>query len=783
MKKLLLVLCGVVIAFIHCVATNRTWIGKGSVTGGTGTDFNTAANWSPSGVPVAVDNLTIAIISDATITLSASLTINNLTYSVTNNNTYVTIDVGNFNLTVNGTSSIQALGGNSNTTAEIGTTNSGTIDFKGNVDFGTNVVASGAGPVFIGNPASKIIFRGDLTLGRQAALYSGIPNVPGTIEFDGSGLQTITWNCNKWACNFNNVNIGNTNNPVVTQVTGLVSPYDLLGNITVNGSSTLDLGASQWNRSSSGGSLTLNSSSKLKLGAGSGGQSGSNFPLNFSTLTLNAASTVEYNSSTSGQTIYDVPSPGYGSLTLTNNSTKTAGGSLDIRGNLTINSTSTFSAGNSLTHNISGNWTNNGAFTYSTASTIVLKGSAQQLISGTAIFNNLTINNTANNAAGDILLNNTNMTITGTCTFTDGIINSSTGNLVIFNINALASGANNASFVNVPVRKIGNNAFTFPVGKLNVGYMRCGISAPGNATDAFTAEYKRASATALGPVTAPGLYRVSGCEYWQIDRTTGSSNVNVTLSWSGLSPCNAAAYVTNLSFLTVAHFNGTSWDTHAVTSYTGNASSGTITRNGVSVFSPFSIGSTSATTNPLPIKFADVKAYSVNNGNKIEWTNMTEENIARYEVERSGNGISFTSILTADPKTNNGQENKYAETDGNILAGINYYRVKAVQSDGSYLYSTIVKVSSSASTERNISVYPNPVIGTQFTLQLNNYKSGSYSLLLLNGNGQQVMTKTIQHRGGTISVSVEKPETILPGVYILQLKGDNSIDNMKLVIR
>ncbi|MBS1574132.1 MAG: T9SS type A sorting domain-containing protein, partial [Bacteroidetes bacterium] len=514
-----------------------------------------------------------------------------------------------------------------------------------------------------------------------------------------------------------------------------------------------------------------------------GGQSGSNFPLNFSTLTLNAASTVEYNSSTSGQTIYDVSSPGYGSLTLTNNSTKTAGGSLDIRGNLTNNSTSTFSAGNSLTHNISGNWTNNGAFTYSTASTIVLKGSAQQLISGTAIFNNLTINNTANNAGGDILLNNTNMTITGTCTFTDGIINSLTGNLVIFNNNALASGANNASFVNVPVRKIGNNAFTFPVGKLNVGYMRCGISAPGSATDAFTAEYKRASATALGPVTAPGLYRVSGCEYWQIDRTTGSSNVNVTLSWSGLSPCNAAAYVTNLSFLTVAHFNGTSWDTHAVTSYTGNASSGTITRNGVSVFSPFSIGSTSATTNPLPIKFADVKAYSVNNGNKIEWTNMTEENIARYEVERSGNGISFTSILTADPKTNNGQENKYAETDGNILAGINYYRVKAVQSDGSYLYSTIVKVSSSASTERNISVYPNPVIGTQFTLQLNNYKSGSYSLLLLNGNGQQVMTKTIQHRGGTISVSVEKPETILPGVYILQLKGDNSIDNMKLVIR
>ena len=781
MKKLLLIICAFSFTIIQTNAANRTWVGIGA--GGSGTNFNTASNWSPSGVPGSSDNLTLTLTSNATITLSANTTINNLTYTVSNNNIVVTLDVGTYTLTVNGVSSIQALSGNNNTTAEIGAsgTNAGIIDFVGDVNFGTNVVSSGAGPVLIGNSNSKIIFRGNLTLGRQAATYS-TSYVPDLVVFDGTGSQTLTWNCNKWAFYFNSITVGSSNNPTLTQVTGLQTPYNIAGDLTVNGSSILDLGTSQWNGNASGGTLSLNGTSKLKLGTNSGGQSGSNFPSNFSTVSLNAASTVEYYS-TSNQTIYDVPSPGYGLLTLTNSSTKTAGSTLDIRGSLTINSGSTFAAGTSLTHRIGGNWVNNGTFSYTTASTIVLNGSSQQTISGTATFNNLTINNTANNSSGDILLNSTNATITGTCTFTDGVVNSSTGNMLIFNDNAIASGANNNSFVNVPVRKIGNDAFTFPVGKLNVGYMLCGISAPANTTDAFTAEYKRNSATALGSITASGLYRVSACEYWQLDRTTGSSNVNVTLSWSGLSPCNAAAYVTSLANLTVAHFNGTSWDTHAVTSSTGNASAGTITRNGVSVFSPFSIGSTSATTNPLPIKFSAVKAYRTGNSNTIEWINMTEENLSLYEVERSSNGTSFNKLISVLPKTNNGQQNKYTETDENTPGGINYYRIKAVQTDGSYEYSAIVKVIPSSTAERSTSVYPNPVVSGQFTLQLNSYVRGEYSVKLMNNNGQQVMLKTIQHNGGSVSITIEKPQTIQPGLYILQVSGENANENMKVMIK
>ncbi|MGC4039063.1 MAG: T9SS type A sorting domain-containing protein [Chitinophagaceae bacterium] len=1089
--KRIVPLFAIVLTFVsNGLFAQKTWKGKGA--GGTSTDFNTASNWNPSGVPTATDNVTITITSDATITLSADASIKNLTYSVSGNSINAVLDVGSHTLTVNGNSSVEATSGNSSTSIGIGVnggSSAGIVDFKGNASFGTT--SNSATAYLLGNDNSKMTFRGNVTIGDDACTNTWVFFIfysytgPGTVEFDGTGAQAITWNNTQYYSLFNDVVIGNTNNPTVTQTTGTTTPNAIIGDLTINGSSVLNLGTSQWNRNSSGGTLTMNgtsslklgnstggqtgsnfpsnfstfafnststveyngtaaqtvyaspsygnltltnssvktaggnltikgnlllnsnttldlgsytgnrstsggtftmsSASTLKLGSGTGGQTGSNFPANFSTMTIDAASTVEY-TGTSAQTVYALASPGYGNLTLTNNSIKTAGGNLTIRanlllnsnttldldtytgnrttaggtltmnsgsklilgantggqtgsnfpksfstltldaastieydgtsaqtiytiaspgygnltvtnnsvksaaanltirgdvtvnsnatlnlatytgnrsssggtltlnsgsvlqlgkntggqtgsnfptnfstltidaastveynstsaqtiyavaspgyGNLTVSSNSIKTAGNNLiirgdmlinstatfaastfSHTVGGDWSNSGTFTAGT-STVTLNGSSQQNITGSTLstFYKLTFNNTANNSGGDIILNGVNAAISNSGTFTDGIVNSTTSNMLVFNNGATTTGASNASFVSVKVQKIGKDIFTFPVGKINVGYVYCGISAPANTTDAFTAEYIRSSGTLLGSITASGLLRVSACEYWQIDRTVGTSSVNVTLSWSGVNPCNAAAYVTQLASLLVAHFDGTHWNVAGKTSYTGNASAGSITWNGVSNFSPFTIGSNSALDNPLQVKFTSIKAYSVTGGNRIEWTNATEESISKYEVERSADGVSFNSILSISPNTNNGGENSYSETDEKILAGVNYYRVKAINLNGSSEYSVIVKVTSSGN-KSYATVYPNPVAGTDFTLQMSNYTRGNYTIRLMNSNGQQLLQKSYQHSGGSAAVSIERTEAMQAGVYILQLAGDNVNERIKLVIR
>jgi len=135
------------------------------------------------------------------------------------------------------------------------------------------------------------------------------------------------------------------------------------------------------------------------------------------------------------------------------------------------------------------------------------------------------------------------------------------------------------------------------------------------------------------------------------------------------------------------------------------------------------------------------------------------------------------------PKANNGQENKYTETDEHVLTGVNYYRIKAVGSDGTYEYSTIVRVNPSGDEARSLAVYPNPVLSGQFTLELNNYKRGDYSIKLINSNGQQVMLKTIHYTGGSVSVTLERPAALQSGVYILQIAGENVRENRKLIIK
>jgi Secretion system C-terminal sorting domain len=404
--------------------------------------------------------------------------------------------------------------------------------------------------------------------------------------------------------------------------------------------------------------------------------------------------------------------------------------------------------------------------------------------------NNLTVNNTAGSTTTGVTLQQP-FAVAGTLTLTSGHF-TTTSNLLTMkagsgvagqNYASRISGGTNNSFVNGPMRKVGNTDFLFPVGKVNGGERYCGISAPANPTDAFDAEFIRGNATALGAVTSSGLNHVSFCEYWDIDRTTGSSNVNVTLSWSGSSPCNAAVYVNDLATLVVAHF-GTTWDAHGNDGgNTGNVSAGSVTWNNVSTFSPFSLGSTDEATNPLPVKFTAIKAYPVGNRNKIEWTNLTETAIDKYEIERSTDGISFAAINSVNARTNTGGKEEYDAFDDNTAFATIWYRIKARSIDGSSIYSAVVKVSRDDKDDTKLLVYPNPVVGKQLTLQFYSSRNENYTVRIFSNSGQQVYSTNWNHAGGSASRSIELPASLSSGYYHLQVTGSDKTLTSKFVIQ
>jgi hypothetical protein len=544
--------------------------------------------------------------------------------------------------------------------------------------------------------------------------------------------------------------------------------------VTING--TLNINGNGRLSESQGGTKTLilGPTGRLNLTAVVSGSGSLGLPV-FNAYDFSPSSIVEYGANES-QTIADVPAPGYGSLVIDGSGTKTAPSALDIQGDITL-ADATFSAGN-FDHQLKGNWfRNGGAFTAGTNTRIIFSGAATQTIGGTQAtsFRHITFNNTA----GGITLAQPT-TITGAATFTNGVVTSTATNVLIFADGAtsslLASNASTTSYVNGPVRKVGNDAFVFPIGA-SKGFVPLAISAPDNTGDALTAQYFRGIPTDNQDITAAGIVRLSECDYWTITETAdagfGQTSVNVTLYWNANNPCGGAlSYVTSPAAIKAVRYSGTTWNTAGVGVGSGTPAAGQVIFANVTAFNQFALGSTSIEENPLPVVFGDVKAYEKNNGVQVEWSNLTEKDVALYTIERSSNGRDFSAIGTQLPSSNQDDKASYVGFDAAPNSGANYYRIKAAETTGKIVYSKILTVNTGKS-EAGFRLYPNPVSGHQVTVSLSNIKQGAYNVRVVNATGQDIFRKAINAQGSGLTQTLDLPTTIKAGVYNLVITGDN----------
>ena len=153
----------------------------------------------------------------------------------------------------------------------------------------------------------------------------------------------------------------------------------------------------------------------------------------------------------------------------------------------------------------------------------------------------------------------------------------------------------------------------------------------------------------------------------------------------------------------------------------------------------------------------------------IDWIVATEKEVKCYTVEHSATGSNFIAMYTIT--ANNAVNSKYSFIDNSPVTGNNYYRIKAINKDGSEQYSSIAKVSIGDRKE-GMSIYPNPIAGRIMNVQLSNIAAGTYSLSMINAKGQQVMEQPLQHAGGSVTSTIQLTSTIASGIYKLRLTGN-----------
>lgn len=162
---------------------------------------------------------------------------------------------------------------------------------------------------------------------------------------------------------------------------------------------------------------------------------------------------------------------------------------------------------------------------------------------------------------------------------------------------------------------------------------------------------------------------------------------------------------------------------------------------------------------------------AVNAGGKVQlsWAVDITDHLRQAVIERSGDGTVFSPLLTfADPAA--GNQTAY---DGQPLPGINYYRLKLVNDDGSIAgYSSVSSVNMGQAAAVSLNIYPNPVISKRFTLDAQGLKNEVYDVRIFDMSGTLITEQPLTGNP-VFSKELVLPGSISPGAYTLQLTDKN----------
>ena len=173
----------------------------------------------------------------------------------------------------------------------------------------------------------------------------------------------------------------------------------------------------------------------------------------------------------------------------------------------------------------------------------------------------------------------------------------------------------------------------------------------------------------------------------------------------------------------------------------------------------------------LPVKFSSLDARAANNAVSLKWNVATEENVNGYEIERSADGRNYSKIgfVAADGQSS------YSFVDSKAIS-IAYYRIKSVDKDGKYGYSTIAMVKAGNSMIV-LKAFPTPFI-KNVSIQHPSAAAGS-SITVSSEDGRIV--KSIVPAAGTQQTDIVL-SSAKAGLYLVRyVSGSGEVETLKIL--
>lgn len=183
----------------------------------------------------------------------------------------------------------------------------------------------------------------------------------------------------------------------------------------------------------------------------------------------------------------------------------------------------------------------------------------------------------------------------------------------------------------------------------------------------------------------------------------------------------------------------------------------------------------------LPVKIIYFTSKVENEKVSLLWGTSQEINNQSFEVQRSFDGINFSTVEVINGQGTVSTQTEYTAKDIFFEDQQVYYRLKQTDFNGAFSYSEIITVLTHA-VSNQMKVYPNPAeSGSLVHIHLSNFEE---SLVVLTDHlGNELYSiVTIESEDG-INWAFPTPKGLKPGIYYIKATSNNQLFNEKLVIR
>jgi hypothetical protein len=185
----------------------------------------------------------------------------------------------------------------------------------------------------------------------------------------------------------------------------------------------------------------------------------------------------------------------------------------------------------------------------------------------------------------------------------------------------------------------------------------------------------------------------------------------------------------------------------------------------------------------LPIELINFKALIQHDENvMLYWSTASEKDNEGFDVERSIDNRNWSPLGFVRGMGTTAEKHEYTFHDDQPLSGVNYYRLKQMDTDGKFQYTPMVVADLHGKTSL-FDVFPNPSSEGVLSVRAVSMKEGDATLEIFTWAGLRAFRETFRAYEGTIVWPVDL-STYPKGTYTARLEmPDGTIQFRKIVLQ